>query len=311
MKLKNIFYKEEVRKDFLTKEEYTIKKPNTTGIVLFFTSVCIALILLFSCFTSVPTGHTGVVTTFGKVSNHTLDSGFHLKAPWQKIIHMDNRIQKETLELSCFSSDLQEVNMVYTVNYEISKTDAMTIYSTIGESYYNTVIIPNITESVKTSVAKYTAENLISNRNELSNIIHEDLKERLIKYNIVLVSSSVEDTDFTEVFTSAVEAKQVAEQNKLKAQTEAEQQIIEAEAAATIKTVEATADADAKKIAADAKAYEIQVQAEAEAEANKKLAASITDELIDYKYTETWNGELPTYMGGNDTVPVLDLTTKN
>ena len=212
-----------------------------------------------------PTGHTGVVTTFGKVSNHTLDSGFHLKAPWQKIIHMDNRIQKETLELSCFSSDLQEVNMVYTVNYEISKADAMTIYSTIGESYYNTVIIPNITESVKTSVAKYTAENLIGNRNELSNIIHEDLKERLIKYNIVLVSSSVEDTDFTEVFTSAVEAKQVAEQNKLKAQTEAEQQIIEAEAAATIKTVEATADADAKKIAADAKAYEIQVQAEAEA----------------------------------------------
>ena len=79
--------------------------------------ICAALLSLL-CVVKVPTGHTGVVVTFGKVENHTLDSGIHFKAPWQSIIKMDNRIQKETVALSAFSKDIQEVNMVYTVNYQ-------------------------------------------------------------------------------------------------------------------------------------------------------------------------------------------------
>ena len=239
---------------------------------------------------SVPTGYTGILTTFGKVENVTLEAGINFKAPWQKIVTMDNRVQKETIELSCFSSDIQEVSMMYTINYQISSTDAMTIYKTIGTKYYEQVIVPNVTEAVKTSVAKYTAEALVNNRSELGAVIEADLSERLVSYNIILVSTSVEDMDFTDAFTSAVEAKQVAQQNKLKAQTEAEQQVIEAQAAA-----------DVKKTQADAEAYEIKVKAEAEAEANKLLAASITQTLIDYKYYETWNGKLPEVVG-TDTI---------
>lgn len=250
--------------------------------------VVVGILFGLSFIGSVPTGHTGVLTTFGKVENKTLEAGLITKAPWQNVVTMDNRVQKQTLELSCFSSDIQEVSMVFTINYQISSTDAMTIYKTIGKEYYNNVIVPNITEAVKTNVARYTAENLVNNRNDLSIGISKDLENRLNNYNIILVSASVEDMDFTDAFTSAVEAKQVAQQNKLKAETEAEQRIIEAQAAA-----------DAAKIAADTEAYQTRVHAEAEAEANEKIAASLSQALIDYMYYQTWDGKLPTVSGAD------------
>ena len=191
--------------------------------------------------------------------------------------------------------------MKYTVNYQISSKDAMTIYKTIGTDYYNNIIVPNITESVKTASAKYNAEALVSDRSALSKLIQEDLTARLANYNIIVVSTSIEDMDFTDAFTNAVEAKQVAEQNKLKAQTEAEQQIIEAEAAAQIRQVNAEAEANAKKVAANAAAYEIQVRADAEAAANEKLSKSLSELLIKYMYYQTWNGELPD-VTGSDTI---------
>lgn len=191
-----------------------------------------------SCLCSVPTGHTGVVTTFGSVEDYTLDAGVHPKLPWQNVIKMDNRVQKSTTDLACFSSDIQEVNMTYTVNYQISKQDAMTIYKTIGETYYDTVIAPCVTESVKIVSAKYSAEELVSSRSKMASEIEEVLSDRLIAYNIILVGTAIENMDFTDAFTDAVEAKQVAEQNKLRAQTEADQRVIEAEAEAEVKKVE-------------------------------------------------------------------------
>lgn len=267
-----------------------------TGIV---TVVLVAVLIGVSCVASVPTGHTGVLTTFGRVENQTLEAGMNFKAPWQSVVKMDNRVQKQTTDLICFSSDIQEVSLKYTVNYQISSADAMTIYKTIGTDYYSNIIVPNITESVKTAVAKYSAEALVGDRSTLSKVIQDDLTARLAVYNIIVVSASIEDMDFTDAFTNAVEAKQVAEQNKLKAQTEAEQRIIEANAAAEIKRVNAEAEAEAKKIAADAEAYEISTKATAEAEANKQIAESLTEELIKYKYYETWNGELPDVVGAD------------
>lgn len=270
------------------------------------TAIVVAILISLSCMASVPTGHTGVLTTFGKVEDRTLESGMNFKAPWQNVVKMDNRVQKQTTDLICFSSDIQEVSMKYTLNYQISSKDAMTIYKTIGVDYYNNIIVPNITEAVKTSVAHYNAESLVSGRSELSQKIQEDLTARLVNYNIIVVSASIEDMDFTDAFTNAVEAKQVAEQNKLKAQTEAEQKVIEAEAAAKIKQVDAEAAATAKKIAADAEAYEIGVKAAAEAEANKQLASSITQQLIDYKYYEAWDGKLPGVVGADTIIKMPD-----
>lgn len=256
----------------------------------------IALIFAISCFSFVPTGHTGVLTLFGKVEDYTLDSGVHFKNPFARVIKMDNRIQKESVELSCFSSDIQEVEVVFTLNYQISKEYAMNIYKTIGKNYFDTAVSPIITESVKTVAARYTAEDLINKRNELAMAIETDMKEKLLIFNIELVSTSIEDMDFTDAFTDAVEAKQVAAQNKLRAETEAAQRVVEAEAEAQI-----------RRVTAEAEAYEILQRAEAEAQANQKLAESITDRLIEYRYYEVWDGKLPQMVMGESTTPMVQI----
>ncbi len=277
------------------------QKKSLASLILVTAILVSAGSLVLACFQSVPTGHTGVVTTFGKVENTTLDSGVHFVLPWQQVVKMDNRVQKQTVELPCFSSDIQEVNLTYTINYQIKKSDAQNIYRTIGVDYYVTVIQPCITESVKVVTARYTAEQLVGKRNELAAAIEDDLADKLLSYNIELVSTSIENMDFTNAFTDAVEAKQVAQQNKLRAETEAEQKVIEAKAAAEV-----------RKVNADAAAYELLAKAEAEAEANRKISESLTQELINYTYAQTWDGKLPTVMTGSgddasNLIPVLDI----
>lgn len=268
------------------------------GIVAIVVIVVAALAICgLSCVTTIPTGHTGVVTTFGSVEDYTFDAGVHVKLPWQKVVMMDNRIQKQTVNLSCFSSDIQEVSMVFTVNYQINKANAQVIYSTIGINYYDTVITPCITEATKVVTAKYSAEALVGERTDLASQIEQELTESLKKYNIEIVSTSIEDMDFTDAFTNAVEEKQVAEQNRLRALTEAETKKIEAEAAAEVERIKAQAEADAKLI-----------RAEAEAEANRKVGESLTDDVLQNKYIEKWNGEMPLVTGGNGSLIQLPIT---
>lgn len=256
--------------------DFELKKGHVFGVILV---VMLLFTFLFS-HTVIPTGHTGVLTTFGKVENTTLDAGFHMKAPWQKVIKMDNRIQKQSTDLECFSKDIQEVQMTFTLNYQISKENAMTIYKTIGKSYYETVIIPMVSESVKTVTAKYTAEELITDRSKLAVGIEELLSENLKTHNIILVSTAIENIDFTDAFTDAVEAKQVAQQNKLRVQTETETKIIEA-----------NADAEVKQIEADAEAY-----------VNETISESLTSEILEKMYYEKWNGELPKVVGSDSNI---------
>ena len=258
------------------------------GAALVVALVLLAAVIFFSCVTTVPTGHTGVVTTFGSVEDYTYDAGVHFKLPWQNVVMMDNRIQKQTVNLSCFSSDIQEVTMTYTVNYQINKANAQNIYKNIGTDYYNTVIIPCITESTKVITAKYSAEDLVSERTNLASAIEAELSAKLELFNVELVSTSIEDMDFTDAFTNAVEEKQVAQQNKLRAETEAQRAKIEAEAAAEVARIEAQAEADAQLI-----------RAQAEAEANRLISESITDDILYNKFIDNWNGELPMVTGSD------------
>lgn len=265
----------------------------------------VALVLIVSaCFITVPTGHTGVITTFGKVEEQTLNSGVHTKAPWQEVILMDNRVQKETVNLMCFSSDIQEVTCKYTLNYQISKANAQILYATVGTDYADIVIDPVIAEAVKTIMAHYTAEQLIGSRDELASGIEVLLSEQLERYNIELVSTAIEDMDFTDAFTDAVEAKQVAAQNKLQAEIEQEQKTMEAREAANRAKIEAEAEAEVKKIQADAAAY----AGTKEAERNTAINKSLTGDLLQYYYIQAWDGKLPdTYLGSDNVNTILDL----
>jgi regulator of protease activity HflC (stomatin/prohibitin superfamily) len=270
------------------------------------------LVMAGACYASVPTGHTGVVTTFGKVENITLEAGVHFKLPWQEVVKMDNRVQKSTLDMSCFSSDIQEVSMVFTVNYQINKANAQLIYKTIGIDYYNVVIVPRVQEAVKSIIAQYSAEELIESRSELSREIRDILTVQLKDYNIELSDTSLENLDFTDAFTNAVEAKQVAAQNKLQAEIEQQQKIMEQEAQAERALIEANAEAEIAQIKAEAELEVTKIEADAaeyagkrEAEKNRAVAESLTDDLIKYYYIQQWNGELPESYVGSENVSTI------
>lgn len=273
------------------------------------------LFIFLGCAVSINTGHTGIITVFGRVEDKTLDAGFHLTAPWESVIEMDNRVQKATIELGCFSSDIQEVNCVYTLNYQIDKQNAQTIYKTVGISYYDTVITPNVSESVKTVMAHYTAEELIGRRDILASEVETLLEESLKKYNIELVSTAIEDLDFTDTFTNAVEAKQVAAQNKLKAEIEQAQAIKQAEADAEVNKTKAEAEAAIAKIQAEADLEVQKINADAaeytglkEAAKNKAVSDSLTAELIKYYLIQQWNGAYPnTYLGSDNVSTLLGI----
>lgn len=281
-------------------------------------SVIVLLMILFCvlCVRTVPTGYTGILTTFGKVEDRTMESGLHIKSPFQRIVKMDNRTQKQEIKTQTFSADIQQVDVQMSVNYCIDQSAARTLFRTVGKNYYETIIFPRILENTKTVFAEYTAEELVSNRNTLSAEIQDKLKNNLSEYGITVVSYAVEDIDFTDAFTNAVEAKQVAAQNKLAAETQqkqktmeqeaiAQRQIIDANAAAEVARIQAEADLEVTKIQADAAEY----AGQKEAAKNKAISEWLTNELIRYYYIQQWDGKLPNYYmsGKNDlllTIPV-------
>lgn len=276
--------------------------------------LAVALIVL-SCIAVVPTGYTGILTTFGRVEDRTVSSGINLIAPWQKIVKMDNRTQKVQIQTSAFSSDIQQVDLIISVNYCIDQSTAQTLYKTVGESYYDNIMFPRIQENTKAVFSQYTAENLIAKRDELSDLVADTTSKDLAAYGITIVSISIEDIDFTDAFTNAVEAKQVAAQNKLTAETEQAQKTMEEQAAAERAVIAAQAEADKSIIAANADLEVVKVQAEAalyagekEAEMNKRISESLTAELLNYYWIKQWSGLLPTTVLGTESSYMLDLT---
>lgn len=270
--------------------------------------VACVIIIIVSCVSYVPTGYTGIVTTFGKVHDEVLDAGLNFHAPWDNVIKMDNREQRITFNLEAFSKDIQQVDVQGSINYNIDKSTAMNLYKDVGTNYSEILIGPRINEDVKIIIARYTAENLIESRQKAADAIYELIKNELAPKGINVISFAIENIDFTDAFESAVEAKQVATQEKQKAQTQQEQQTMEATQAAERQRIAAQAEADVKKIDADADAYATKIKAEAEAEANDKINKSLTDQLISYNQMLRWDGKLPTFMGGDSMIPVLDFT---
>ena len=178
--------------------------------------------------TVVPAGHTGVVVTMGKVSDRVLDEGMHFKMPFvQQVVMMNNKIQKTEIDSNGVSKDLQTVSSGVAINYHINKDDSAVIYRTIGEGYADTVLQPAIQESMKAITAQYTAEELITKRSAVGEEIGATLAEKVQEYGILIDKFNIINFDFSAEFNDAIEQKQVAEQNKLRAETEKEQKIIE------------------------------------------------------------------------------------
>lgn len=288
---------------------HMIDKKDAPGLKVLIPIVSVVVagaLVISSCVSYVPTGYTGILTTFGRVEDNTLDAGVAFHLPWQNVVKMDNREQRDAFQLEAFSKDIQQVGIQGSVNYNIDKSTAMRLYRDVGTEYVPILVNPRIQEDVKIVIAKYTAENLVANRQTMSDEIFNLLKSELIEKGVNIISLAIENIDFTDQYESAIEAKQVATQEKQRAQTQQEQQTMEATQKAERDRIAAQAAADVAKIEADAKAYAIQVEAEAKAEANKKMNQSLTPELIEYTKINAWNGQLPQFTGGS--TPIINFT---
>ena len=261
----------------------------------------------YGWFATVPAGHVGVVEHFGQVRETTLQPGFHMTKYFEHVHPVDIRTQRHNYQTEAFSSDIQQVGLTIAVNENISPDAAYKIYTTVGMNYLDNLLEPRLMENAKVVISKYTAESLIANREKLSAEVLVKMQADMAQYGIYVSAISIENIDFTDQYEAAIEAKQVATQEKQKAQTEQERMTMEAEQSAKRKKIEADAAAEVLKIQADADAYAITAKAEAEAEANKKLNESITDELINYNQILKWDGKLPTFIGGEGTMPILNF----
>ena len=263
---------------------------------------------ILSIIASVPAGHVGVVSTFGKVDENARDAGLYVKAPWSSVTQMSIQEQRYAFDTVAYSSDIQEAAVKGSVNYIIDKTAAVNLYRTVGVNYLEKLIAPRVVESLKDVFSHYRAEELISQRDSISKAICEKMNQELKVYGITIVGLQIEDIDYSDLFTSAIEAKQVATQEKLRAQTEQERVTMEKEAQLARDKAQAETDAEIKRINAQAEADRVKMLADAEAEANKKISESLTEDLIKYTQVSNWNGVMPTtVVNGNDTTPLLSI----
>ena len=243
-----------------------------------------AVILLANCLCVVDAGHTGVVVTMGKVNDTVLQEGLHFKAPFiQQVVKIDNRITKLEVQTEAFSKDLQTVNTTLAINYRVDTAKSYSIYKNIGSDYEAVVVTPAVNEVLKAITALYTAEESVTNRTLISEGLVTGLNEKLNEAGLYVTDVNIINFDFSDAYVTAIEEKQVAQQQLLKAETDKQTAITNAQA----------------------EAESLKIKAQAEAEANAIISASLSNELINYNKIEKWNGVLPQVTGSN---AIVDLT---
>ena len=259
-------------------------KPKLKRDIILGVIVVLAVIVAINAFVVVDAGHTGVVVTLGKVNEGVLQEGIHMKIPFvQSVVKIDNRIQKLEVQTEAFSKDLQSVDTTLAINYRVDTAKSYSIYKNIGANYEDVLVTPAVNEVLKAITATYTAEETVTNRALISDGLVTGLNEKLNSIGLYVTDVNIIDFDFSEAFITAIEEKQVAQQQLLKAETEKKTAITNAEA-----------EAEAAKVRADG-----------EAEANDTIAKSLTSEVLENKKIEKWNGELPRVSGSGGTI--IDL----
>ena len=250
--------------------------------------IIIAMIILIASITTVPTGYVGVKTRFGQVQDDVIQEGFNLKAPFiESIVKIDCRTQKYEIATEASSKDLQKIsNLKVVVNYNVDKNNANNLYKEVGKDYQTVLIEPAILESIKQGISQYTAEETITKRSEVADVIINLLKEKLENKGVTVTALNITDLSFSEEFDTAVEQKQIVEQETQKAQYELEKAKVENE----------------KKIE----------NAKADAEVMRQQNEQITDNYLrlkeienEQKAIEKWNGQLPTTT--SDAIPFINV----
>jgi prohibitin 2 len=243
----------------------------------------------------VQAGHRGVVLYLGAVENRVLGEGVHFVIPFaEQVVQLEVRTLKYQAEATAASNDLQQVQTVIALNYHLNPADVNKVYQQLGPDYADRVIAPTIQESVKASVAKYNAEELITKRAIVKDVIASAIRNSLSAKDIVVETIFITDFKFSPAFSNQVEDKVVAfqkyltELNNLRGiQVIANQTVVQAQAQAKANIAKASGESQAIKI--------------------------ITSQLrqdpqyLQWQAINRWNGQLPFSLGGQGAVPFFQL----
>jgi len=242
----------------------------------------IIVIILLSSFYTIPAGKRGIVLTFQKPSENVVSEGLHMKVPIiQKIVKVDIKTMKYESTIGGASKDLQVISGVIATNYHLESGVLVDLYKTVGLGYEAKIIQPLEQEITKSITAKYTAEELVTRREEVRLDIKQILYERLLPRGIIVEEVSIVDFDYSPAFNQAIENKVTQEQNALAAKNKLEQVKYEAE----------------QKIAeASGKAQAISIESQALKE---------NPDILQLRAIEKWDGKLPVVTGG--ATPFIDL----
>ena len=256
----------------------SLKSTNKTNkdvyIAVQLTLVIIFLAILSKFFVIVNAGERGVLMQFGKVQEQVLGEGLHVIVPTvYSVKKLSVRVQKQESSAEASSKDLQDVFTDVALNWHIIPDEANAIFQQIGDEKEVVVRIidPAVEEVLKAVMAKYTAEEVITKRGEVKAAVDEFLTLRLVTYHIAVDDISLVHVHFSERFSDAVEAKQIAEQEAKRGEFLALKAVKEAEAKVNL--------------------------AKGEAEVQRLLRDNLTPELLERQAIEKWNGQLPLIVG--------------
>jgi prohibitin 2 len=257
-------------------------------------TIIVIIVILAESIVIVEAGHRGVVLYLGAVENRVLGEGVHFIAPFlEQVVPMEVRTQKFQAEASAASNDLQEVQTVIALNYRIDPTEANKIYQILGVNYADRVISPTIQESVKASVAKFNAEELITKRETAKSVIANAIRSTLAANDIQTQNVFITDFKFSDAFASQIEQKVVAFQKYL---TELN----------NLRSVSVVANQSVAQ--AEGQARATAARAGGESQAIKIITSQLREspEYLQWQAISKWNGQMP-YALGSSGFPFFQL----
>ncbi|MBF2080449.1 MAG: prohibitin family protein [Synechococcales cyanobacterium T60_A2020_003] len=182
--------------------------------------LAIALFLVINSFVVINPGEAGVLSVLGKAQDGALQEGIHLKPPFVSRVDVyDVTVQKFEVPAQSSTRDLQNLSASFAINFRLDPNQVVEIRRTQGtlQNLVSKVIAPQTQESFKIAAARRTAEEAITKRDELKDDFDLALSDRLEKYAVIVLDTSVVDLSFSPEFARAVEEKQIAEQRAQRA----------------------------------------------------------------------------------------------
>jgi regulator of protease activity HflC (stomatin/prohibitin superfamily) len=237
-------------------------------------------------FGTVPTGHRGIHLRWNAPTGKVLNQGIYYVMPFvENVYKMSVQVKAHHTKAAAASKDLQNVSTEVTLNYAVQPDKASSLFRDVGAEYEKTIIEPAVLEAVKATTANYNAENLVTERSMVKDKLQERLSTRLATHGIVVDAVSITDFTFSPEFTQAIELKVTATQNAMAAEN-------------NLKKVKFEAEQAIAKAQGEAEAIRIQVQA---------IQQQGGKDYVALKAIEVWDGKLPTYMLGSNTMPFITI----